>query len=282
VEVAAPYGAPRPPFSPAPSLARYATATGLTVFTILSQYFLPQLVPALRPVYSTLLGQFLIVYGLPILAFALLVGSGPLRGWADRLGSAWSEGLQWYGSLTLLALFVIFILLAIVLSIEPSAAQRLNTPTPIVRAAAANPWFWAAISFAVGVLEETIFRGWIFGYWLLRSPGDWKLHAAWTSVLFAAVHLYYAFTYGILFVIPAVVLVLDGVAFAIAMRNSGGNLVAVSGLHGWNDSTVFIALALPALGIGLHYGIVLLGALLALALYLRKRTGERRARLVPI
>jgi membrane protease YdiL (CAAX protease family) len=253
------------------SLPRYLAATAVTVFCIASQYFLPQLLPALRPAYSNLFSDAVIVYGIPIVAFLLLVGVEPLRNWSDGNRKATVEGLRWYALLTLLALFLSLIVLSVLTSFDPSAVQTLNTPTPVVKVAQANPWFWAGISFGIGALEEGIFRGWIFGYWLKRRPQDWKWHAAWTSVLFASVHVYYALTYGIVFIVPALVLVADGLAFAIAMRESGGNLVAISLLHGWNDATVFIALALPALGIGLHYAPVLLGGAIALVLYLRMK-----------
>lgn len=257
-----------------PSLGRYLLATAATVLAIVSQYFLPQTVAAVRPAYASVLGDFLIVYGIPILAFALLVGAAPLRNWAAQLGRASWQGVRWYGVFTLLALFLSFLLLAILLNIDPNAVATLNKPTPVIRAAQSDPWFWVGLSFLIGAVEETIFRGWIFGYWLVRSPADWKFHAAWTSLLFAGVHVYYALTYGPVFLIPAVVLVLDGVAFAVTMQSSGGNLVAVALLHGWNDATIFLALALPAVGLLLHYLVVLAGGAIALALYLRARARE--------
>lgn len=265
---------PAPPNVAPPSLVRYAIATVVTVVAILSQYFLPQHVPALVPLYSSVLADFLIVYGVPILAFALLVGAGPLRNWNANLRIGAVEGFSWYGLLTLLALLVSIVALAVILIFDVSAASTLSKPTPVVKAAASDPWLWVALSFVVGAVEETIFRGWIFGYWLLKDPGRWKVHAAWTSVLFGGVHVYYALTYGIVFVIPAIVLVADGLAFAIAVRNSGGSLVTVSFLHGWNDATAFLTLALPTLGLALHYIVVLIGVIIALIAYLaRGRTG---------
>ncbi|HEV2317678.1 MAG TPA: CPBP family intramembrane glutamic endopeptidase [Thermoplasmata archaeon] len=264
-------GRSEPTTAPPASLAAYAIATFVTVFTILSQYFVPQLFPVARPVYEGIVPTFLLVYGVPIATFVALVGGGPLRGWAAQMRTATVEGLSWYGTLTLLALFLGVVYLGILIRIDPSALNSLNTPTPIVRVAAQDPWLWVGLSFAVGVVEELIFRGWIFGYWLQRSPQSWKLHAAWTSVLFAGVHVYYALTYGPVFIVPAVLLVLDGAAFAITMRNSAGNLVLVSLLHGWNDATVFMALAIPTLGLALHYAVVLVGAVLAAVLYVRNR-----------
>ncbi|MHB8351311.1 MAG: CPBP family intramembrane glutamic endopeptidase [Thermoplasmata archaeon] len=263
-----------PPQGAPASLGRYAAATAVTVAAILSQYAVPELLPALRPVYGSLAGSLLIVYGLPILAFAVLVGRGPLAGWSGRMVRAFDVGLRSYGVLSLLALLGTILILLVILAVDPGAVSVLSAPTPVVKAAEADPYFWVALSFPIGVFEELIFRGWIFGYWLKRDPARWKLHALWTSALFAGMHLYYALTYGVLFVIPALLLLLDGGAFAITVRESGGNLVAVSFLHGWNDATVFLALALPSVGLTLHYAVILLGGALALALYFRRKQRE--------
>jgi membrane protease YdiL (CAAX protease family) len=271
-----------PPPGPAAPLGRYVAATVITVAAILSQYVVPEAVPGAAAIYGTLIGSFAIAYGIPLTAFALLVGVGPLRHAVRGSGRGLLEGLRWYGLLTLLALFLSLIALVVIIALQPSAANALSRPTPIVRAAQADPWLWVALSFVVGVVEETIFRGWIFGYWLTRSPGNWRIHAAWTSVLFASVHVYYALTYGIVFVVPAIVLVLDGLAFALAFRDSGGNLVGVSFVHGWNDATAFVALALPTLGLGLHYAVVLVGAILALVVYVRGRMRSPTEPLRPI
>jgi membrane protease YdiL (CAAX protease family) len=266
-----PGSGPAPPGRPPAPLAAYAIATVITVVAILSQYFVPQLLPATRPAYSSLLSVFAIVYGIPIVAFAALVGIDPLRNWRTQMGRSLVEGFSWYGVLTLLGLFLAIVVLGILIALNPSAGQALSKPTPVVQTAMADPWFWVALSFPVGILEETIFRGWIFGYWLTRDPANWKFHAAWTSLLFAGMHVYYALTYGIVFLIPAILLVCDGLAFAIAMRESGGNLVTISFLHGWNDATAFMALAILDLGVALHYAVVLLGALVALVAYLRQQ-----------
>lgn len=256
---------------PLPGLAAYAAATAITVFSIASQYFLPQLLPALVPVYASLVGDLLIVYGIPITTFLLLIGPAPLAGALKNNGVAAVESLRWYGLLTVVALILEVVALTVLLAVDPAAVNRLSAPTPIVKVAEQAPWFWAALSFPIGVCEEVIFRGWIFGYWMRRDPAGWKVPLVWTSFLFAGVHVYYALTYGPAFIVPAIVLVLDGFAFALAFQASGGNLVAVSLLHGWNDATVFIALAMPGLGLGLHYAAVLAGVAIAVGLYLRQR-----------
>jgi membrane protease YdiL (CAAX protease family) len=253
-------------------LERYVAATVLTVLAILSQYFLPQAIPALLPLYASYLGDFLIVYGVPILAFVLLVGWGPLRNWDRNVGTGFVEGFRWYGLLTVVGLLLSIVAIVVIVSaIGPSAVNVLSKPTPVVKAASADPYLWVALSFLIGFVEETIFRGWIFGYWLMKDPGRWKVHAAWTSMLFAGVHVYYALTYGIVFVLPLIILIADGLAFAIGFRYSGGSLIGIAFLHGWNDATAFLALPLPALGLSLHYLVVLIGVIIAVVLYLRQQ-----------
>jgi membrane protease YdiL (CAAX protease family) len=255
----------------APSHARYAVAVGVTVVAILSQYFVPEAIPALRPVYGTLIGDLAVVYGIPAVAFALLVGAGPLRRWADHMGTAVIEGLRWYGALSLLALAVVLALAIVYEAVDPSALQLLNKPNPALQQAVGDPWLYIALSFVIGAFEETIFRGWIYGYWKNWS-GSWLIPATATSVLFAGVHLYYATTYTLAAPLIFPELFFLGFAFAATYRASGGNLVVVALLHGANDATAFLTLVNAPLGDGLHYLIILVGAALALVLYLRKPT----------
>jgi membrane protease YdiL (CAAX protease family) len=249
-------------------LARYAVGVAITVFAVLSQYFLPQNLPALQPIYSTLPGDLAIVYGVPVLAFLLLVGLGPLRHWADRMRLATVEGLRWYGLLSLLALVVVLGLAIVYMILDPSALQLLSKENPALQQAAGDPWLYVGLSFVVGAFEETIFRGWIFGFWRNR-PGSWVVPAIWTSVLFAGVHLYYATTYTVAAPLIFPSLFLLGFAFAAVYQRSGGNLVVVALLHGANDATAFLTLINAPLGDGLHYLVILVGALLGLILYLR-------------
>ncbi len=255
---------------PLGSTGAYAVAVLVTVAAILSQYFVPQLVPPLRVLYGSFTGLG-IVYGLPILAFALLVGRRPLSGWASRLGTAAVEGLRWYGLLSLLALAVTVVLAIVYAALDPSALRLLSRPNPVLENARSNPWFWVGFSFVIGAVEETIFRGWIFGYWLARGSPSWKVHALWTSALFALVHLYYGTTYGPAapFIYPTLFLL--GLAFALTVRASGGNLVIVALLHGANDASAFLEIISPNAGLAVHYGVIGLGVAIALALYLRSR-----------
>ena len=253
---------PTPPPSPpsAASPGTYALALLVTVFAILSQYFVPQTFPAARIVYGTLLGGLLVVYGVPILAFALLVGPRPLRAAFRHMGTATEAGVRWAGLLLLLSLLVIGVLLTLYARFDPGAIHLLGRPNPALQAAAPDPYFWIAFAFVIGAVEETIFRGWVFGYWLQRDPRRWWLHALWTSGLFAGVHLYYGTTYGPIAPVQFTTLFLLGFAYAGTMRSSGGNLVVIALLHGANDASAFSTLITPV-GADLYFVSLIVGGL---------------------
>ncbi len=269
---------PVAPFSPAPrgapaSLFRYGLAVAITVVAILSQYVVPTWLPASIVVYGNLPGDLLVVYGLPIVAFATLVGGAPLRDWSSRMRLAAAEGFGWFGALSLLALLVLVALVLIYLAVDPSALGLLNRPNPALEAARGNPWFYVGFSFVIGAFEETIFRGWIFGYWRDR-PGSWVGPAVWTSALFALVHLYYATTYLAAAPLLFPTLFLLGLSFAATYRYSGGNLVVPAALHGAQDALAFLTLVpagFASLAVPVHYLLILGGALLFLLRFVRRR-----------
>ena len=264
-----PEGAARPPRAPGP-LGLFFAGVAISVGAVLSQYFVPRYVPSTLVLYGNLPGDVFVVYGIPLLAFAVLVGGGPLRDWSHRMGLATVEGLRWYGLLSLLALLVLIALVLVYLSLDPGALGLLNRPNPALQQARGNPWFFVGFSFVVGAIEETIFRGWIFGYWRDR-PGSWVVAATWTSAVFALVHVYYAITY--LAAAPLIfpTLFLTGFAFAATYRYSGGNLVVVSLLHGARDALAFLTVVssgFALLGISLHYLLILIGSVIGLVVYL--------------
>ncbi len=266
---------PLPAPSPASPLA-YALGVAITVLAVVSQYFVPQTIPATRVVYDNLPGDLAVVYGIPILTFALLLGAAPLRGWKDRMRLAGWEGLRWYGGLSLLAIAIIVVLAVIYGVVDPAALKFLSKPNPALQQAQGDPWFFVGFSFVVGAVEETIFRGWIFGYWARRSA-SWVGPAAWTSAIFAGVHLYYGFTYGPAAPLIFPTLFLIGFAFAATYRLSGGNLVVVALLHGENDASAYLTLVVGNLGVAIHYLVILVGALVALLHYLRTGPSGRAA-----
>jgi membrane protease YdiL (CAAX protease family) len=247
---------------------RYWVGVAVTVLAVVSQYFVPQLLPATLVLYGNLPGDLFVVYGIPVISFAILVGGAPLRDGVRRLGIASWEGLRWYGVFSLLSLLVIVGLTIVYEIVDPAALQFLTRPNPAITQAAANPWFYVALSFVVGAFEETIFRGWIFGYWR-DVGGGWVLPATWTSVVFAGVHLYYGFTYG-----PAAPLIFPGLfllgfAFAATYRYSGGNLVVPALLHGEYDASAYLTLINTEWGLLARYLVILAGGVVALVAWLR-------------
>jgi len=257
------------PGGPTPaSLGRYAAGVVVTVVAIISQYFVPQRFPAADLLYGNLPGDLFIVYGIPLIAFAVLVGGAPLRDWGRRMGRAAWEGLRFYGLLSLLGILVLIVLALLYLAIDPGALQFLNRPNPALEQAKGNPWFFVGFSFVIGAFEETIFRGFFFGYWRDR-PGPWMVPAVWTSVVFASVHLYYATTYGAAAPLIFPSLFLLGFAFAATYRYSRGNLVVPALLHGAHDAAAFLTLVSVALGAIVLYGVVFVGAIVGLVAYLQ-------------
>jgi len=257
--------------APDPGLARYVAGVVITVVAVLSQYFVPQTVPATRWVYGNFAGDLLVVYGIPIVAFLALLGVGSLRAWRARMGDAAREGLAWYGTLYLASLVVVVVLVIVYALVDPSALTLLSRENPALTQAQSDPWFYVGFSFVVGAIEETIFRGWIFGFWSTR-PTPWVVPAIWTSALFAAVHLYYGLTYGVASPLVYPSLFLVGFAFAATYRYSGGNLVVPALLHGQMDATAYLDLISPVAANVIRYGIVAVGVGIAIVGYLRSPT----------
>ena len=268
--------APSPTPSRDPAIARYGIGVVVLVLAIASQYFVPEAVPAARAVYGTLVGDVLIVYALPIVVFALCVGARPLRAWRSHLGHAAAAGLGWYGVMRLLALLITVVLAAIYLAVDPGALKLLERPNPALAQAAGDPWFYVGFSFVVGAFEETLFRGWVFGFWVQRNRDAWIVPAVLSSALFAGVHIYYGTTYGAAAPLIFPTLFLIGFAFAATYRTSGGNLVVPALLHGANDAAAYLTLVSLAVGTAVGWGIALVGALVGLVYYLARsaRTDE--------
>jgi len=256
---------PSPP--PSASVGRYFVGVAVAVLAVFSQYFVPEVFPPALVLYGNLPGDVFIVYGIPIIAFALLVGGGPLRDWKERMGEAAWQGLRFYGLLSLLGLLVFVVLVVVYQFVDPGALQLLNRPNPALQQASGNPWFFVGFSFAVGAFEETIFRGFMFGYWRGRS-GSWMVPATWTSAVFASVHLYYGTTYGAAAPLIFPSLFLFGFALAATYRFSGGNLVVPALLHGAHDAAAFLTLVSEELGVILSYLLILVGGLVGLIHYL--------------
>ncbi|HTT73308.1 MAG TPA: CPBP family intramembrane glutamic endopeptidase [Thermoplasmata archaeon] len=261
---------------PAPR-ARYWAGVAITVVAIVSQYFVPVLLPASLVVYGSLPGDLAVVYGIPVVAFLGLVGTAPLRHGTARLRTATWEGLRWYGGLSVLAI-VLVVLTVIAYSVAaPQVLHQFETtPNPALASAQSDPWLYVGLSFVVGAFEETIFRGWIFGYWR-DVGGSWFGPAVWTSVVFAGVHLYYGIAYGAASPLVYPTLFLLGFSFAATYRYSGGNLVVPALLHGENDATAYLTLVDPTVAVLLHYLVILVGLVIAAVAYFDPRPAAGRS-----
>ncbi len=261
------------------AVIRYAAAVVVLVGAVTSQYVVPGLLPASRPVYGTLVGDVAVVYVLPVAAFALLVGAGPLRGWSADLGRASAHGLAWYGAMSLFAVLLTAVLAVVYAVADPSALGLLDRPNPALVAAAGDPWFFVGFSFVIGAFEETLFRGWVFGFWLGRSP-DWVTPALLSSALFAAVHLYYGTTYGIAAPLIFPTLFLLGFAFAATYRTARGNLVVPAVLHGATDAAAYLTLVSLTAGNVFHWTLIFVGGAVGLVIWGRT-SGEGRTAAPP-
>jgi membrane protease YdiL (CAAX protease family) len=249
----------------------YSLAVLVTAFAVLSQYFLPQRVPALHPIYGSFVGSLGVVYGVPALAFFVLVGGRPLSRYFSEPGRAATEGLRWFGLIFVLSLAVLFALTLVYLLVDPAALRLLNRPNPVIQAARSDPGFWIAFSFVVGFVEESLFRGWIFGYWLARGSRAWIGPAVLSSLLFAAVHLYYGVTYQAAAAFAFAQLFLLGMAFSVGMRYGRGAVFMVALLHGTYDAAGFLTLVSVRASLSLEYGVVAIGLILAALRYFQQR-----------
>jgi len=257
-------GSPRAASLEAGAVGRYAVGVAVLVLAITSQYFVPQTIPGARAIYGTLAGDLAIVYGIPIVAFVLLVGVEPLRRWNADPRRAPVLGLGWYGAMGLLALVVTVGLLIVYEAVDPGALQLLSRPNPVLQAASGDPWFFVGLSFVVGAFEEAIFRGWIFGFWMGRTR-SWMMPAVLSSVLFAGLHLYYGTTYGAASPVIFPTLFLAGFGFAATYRVTGGNLVVPAALHGLYDASAYLTLVSGTAGLAVRYLPMVAGAICALA-----------------
>lgn len=245
-------------------------AVAATVGGVLSQYVIPD--SWVPPGIAGLVFGLFLAYGIGFIAFFLAFGVRPLRNFVRRNGPGAREAFRWYGIFTLVGLLLAILLIMAFTVIEPHRLATLEQKeTPVIQAGASNPLFYIILSvIVVGFAEETIFRGYILGTLLtLNGTKNWRVHAIWTSVLFASVHLYYYQTYDEVSLIYYAQIVTLGVAFAYAYVLSGGNILFIALLHGGFDAVSFLSLAAGGQdwSAALHYVIILLAAIWALYLY---------------
>jgi membrane protease YdiL (CAAX protease family) len=193
---------------------------------------------------SLALGAFF-VYGVSIIAIALLYRAPVARRAFRHTTLALKLGLGYFGFFTVLATAATLIVTALLLDIAPKALNRLQKPVPGLTVPPRLAWIMVGASMVVvGPCEEYIFRGFVFGGLLsLFGERRWLLMAFVSSLLFAVVHLYYALVYGVAALIPFISILAIGMALAITYYKTGGNLMIPALIHGVYDATGFLTVA---------------------------------------
>jgi hypothetical protein len=220
----------------------------------------------------------LIVYGVPILIVTLLWGTAIIRKFFNNTYTALKLGLAYFGAFTALGITVSVVILFFLLLFNPATVNLLNKPNPVLNVSPHVAWIMVVVSIlVVGPAEEYLFRGFVFGALLdIFNNTHWLALALASSVLFAAVHLYYASTYGLASLIQFTELVTFGMAMASTYYFSKGNLFVPSLIHGVFDATGFIGVAVSLeVGASLRGLMILIGLIVGLVLLMQKnRTGD--------
>lgn len=141
----------------------------------------------------------LVVYGIPIWVASYLFGSAIIRRSFRHTYTALKFGLGLFGVFTLLGTAAAAGIFSIIFMFDPKALNLLHHPNPVLHVPPEFAWVMVWLSLIlVGPAEEYIFRGFIYGGLLvLFKDRHWLSLAFFSSILFAAAHLYYALVYGI-------------------------------------------------------------------------------------
>ncbi len=246
----------------------YLMGVVVIFLSVYSQYFIH---------YGSITG-YLVVYGIPVLVVSLLFGKQLLQRAGKNNKDAAKFGLGLFGVLIVIGLLLSIVALAVITHVDPHAANLLNKPNPVLNVPSNVAWLMIPVSILiVGPAEEYLFRGFIYGGLLSISKGRyWIPLAVISSVMFASVHAYYAFTYGIASVVPFIDLIGFGLAMCITYYLSGGNLIMLALIHGVYDATDFLGVATTS-QIGQVAQLVMIFVGIGFAIvYLPKKIGMRQ------
>jgi membrane protease YdiL (CAAX protease family) len=244
--------------------ALYLVGVVVIFVAVYIQYFVP-------------LGQisgYLVVYGIPAVTVTLIFGKTLLPRAAKNSLSAFKNGLGLFGVLTIVGFVFSFIALAIILQFNPNALDLLSKPNPVLDVSPTQAWVLIAVSMlVVGPVEEYLFRGFMYGGLLNIFKGKhWLPLAIISSVMFAAVHGYYAVTYEVASVIPFITLTTFGIAMAVTYYWSGGNILAPALIHGLYDATGFLGAATTtSVGLAARFILIAVGGAFAIYYILIKK-----------
>lgn len=252
---------------PKPSLTITKYLIGLLVIfaTAYSQYLVSG--------FGLIAGAFA-VYGVSIIVITPMRGAAIVRPAFKNTASAIRLGLGLFGIFTLVSILASVVILSLLTDLDPGAVSLLHRPVPVLNVPPHLAWIMVWLSIlVVGPAEEYIFRGFVYGGLLsISKGGHWLLLAFLSSVFFAAVHLYYALTYGVASLIPFVDIVAIGMALAITYYRSGGNLLIPALIHGVYDATGFLAVAISSnLGLYLRGLLIFISIIVALTVFGRHR-----------
>ena len=231
---------------------------------------------------SNFIMNLLIVYGVPILVASIFWGRTILKKSIHNMFVALKFGLGAYGAFTVLGTLISFGIIFFLASFDPSALNLLHRLNPVLNIPPGAAWVMVAGSFLIiGPSEEYIFRGFVYGGLLsIFKNRHWFSLAFISSIMFAAVHLYYGLTYGIASLIAFTDLITFGMAMAVTYYLSGGNLLIPALIHGAYDATGFLGVATSqGLGAILRYSLLLIGIIVALVIFvkrIRKRSESLR------
>jgi membrane protease YdiL (CAAX protease family) len=229
--------------------------------------------------------DLLLVYGLPCLVISLLWGRQIISKALNQTRLAIKFALGYFGAFIVVGILLSAIVLAIIITLDPSAASLIEQPNPVLNVSPKFAELMIILSFViVGPAEEYIFRGFIFGGLLnIFNKRHWITLAFISSLLFAAVHFYYVEVYGIASIIPFIELISFGMAMAITYYLSGGNLVGPAIIHGAFDATGFIGVAFTtSIGLESRGALIIAGIVTATIIYAQRNLSKKeKAELLP-
>lgn len=243
--------------------ALYAVGVVAIFFCVYFQYF----------VHLTSLEGYLVVYGIPVAVVLAIFGKQMLGRAAKNNKAAGQYGLGLFGVLSSTGIFLAVVAVIIISQFTPDVQTLLSKPNPVLNVPPSEAWVLIGISFLiVGPAEELLFRGFMFGGLLSISRGKhWVPITVASSALFAAVHAYYAVTYGVVSAVAFIQLITFGVAMCITYYWSGGNLIIPALLHGAFDATGFLGVATTPLIGNIARGVLIGVGLVFAGIYLPKK-----------
>jgi membrane protease YdiL (CAAX protease family) len=242
----------------------YIVGVAVIFLAVYAQYFVE-----LGPITG-----YLVVYGVPIVVVSVFFGKTLLSKAAKNNRTAFKYGLGLFGGFTLIGFFLSFVAVAILLQFDPNTISLLNKPNPVLNVPPSQAWILIAVSMlVVGPTEEYLFRGFMYGGLLSVFKGKhWLPLAIVSSVMFAAVHGYYAITYQVASIIPFITLITFGIAMAVTFYWSGGNILVPAVIHGLYDATGFLGVATTnTIGLAARFILIAVGVVFAIFYVVMKK-----------